>query len=139
MDEDIVSSLIEVKIIQNEIDVVQVRQLVKEQAIKLKFGLTEQTKLVTAASEITRNTLKYGLGGELSLYFVQTGFKEGLKLVFQDHGPGISDIEQALQNGFSSGRGMGLGLGGSQRLVSEFNIISKVGQGTTVTLIKWVA
>lgn len=96
MDEDVLSSLIEVKIIQNEIDIVQVRQLVKEQASRLKFGLTEQTKLITAASEIARNTLKYGLGGDLRLYHVQTGFKEGLKLVFQDHGPGIPDIERAL-------------------------------------------
>jgi serine/threonine-protein kinase RsbT len=139
MDDETITSPIARKVIAHEMDVVEVRQLVKKHAVKLKFGLTEQTKLVTAASEIARNTLKYGLGGDLKLYHIKTDFTEGLKLVFQDEGPGIADIAQALQNGFTSGKGIGLGLGGSKRLVSEFNIISKIGQGTIVTLIKWRA
>lgn len=118
-------------------DVVHVRTAVRRFAIEVKLGLVDQTKLVTAASEIARNTLDYGQGGEMRMDLVNNGVKSGVRLVFADNGPGIPDIDRALTDGFTSGSGMGLGLGGTKRLVDEFNIASKVNEGTTVTITKW--
>jgi serine/threonine-protein kinase RsbT len=118
-------------------DVVMARQKVRQWAIELKFSLVDQTKLVTAASELARNTLDYGLGGEMKIEVITAGVKSGLRLTFEDHGPGIPDIEQALKDGYTSGSGMGLGLGGSRRLVNEFKIESEVGKGTRVTVVRW--
>ncbi len=119
-------------------DVVRVRTAVRKFAIELKLGIVDQTKLVTAASEIARNTLDHGLGGQVRLEIVEKGGKRGLRLTFEDRGPGIPDVELALQDGYTSGRGMGLGLGGSRRLVDEFEILSKVNEGTIVMVTKWV-
>jgi serine/threonine-protein kinase RsbT len=118
-------------------DVVMARQKVRQWAIELRFGLVDQTKLVTAASELARNTLDYGLGGEMTIEVIASGAKSGLRLTFEDHGPGIPDIEKALKDGYTSGSGMGLGLGGSKRLVNEFEIESVVGKGTRVTVARW--
>ena len=113
------------------------RQVVREQAIALGFSLVDQTKLVTAASELGRNILNYGGGGEMQLARLAEGNRVGLKLVFVDQGPGIPDIEMAMKDGFTTGGGMGLGLGGAKRLSSEFNIESRVGAGTKVTITRW--
>ena len=117
--------------------VVGVRKLVREQALELKLSLVEQTKLVTAASELARNTIKYGGGGMVLSEMLSDGVRRGLRLVFADDGPGIADIEQALRDGFTSGGGLGLGLGGAKRLVDEFDIDSRSGEGTAVAIIKW--
>ncbi len=106
-------------------------------ATELKLGIVDQTKLVTAASEIARNTLDHGLGGNVRLEILEKGVKRGLRLTFEDNGPGIPDIPTALQDGYTSGKGMGLGLGGTRRLVDEFDIESQVDKGTTVTITKW--
>lgn len=118
-------------------DLVLVRQAVRTWSAELKFSLVEQTKMVTAASELARNTLDYGKGGEVKLELVQEGLRRGLRLCFEDKGPGIPDIELALRDGYTSGGGMGLGLGGAKRLVNEFDIVSKVGEGTRVTVTRW--
>jgi serine/threonine-protein kinase RsbT len=118
-------------------DVVNVRTSVRRLATELRFGIVDQTKVVTAASEIARNTLDYGRGGELRMDAIHNGLKAGLRLTFIDKGPGIRDVDQALTDGFSSGNGMGLGLGGTRRLMDEFNIASKLNEGTTVTITKW--
>lgn len=118
-------------------DVVLARQRVRQWAIELKFTLVDQTKLVTAASELARNALDHGKGGTMAIEELLNGSKAGLRLVFEDSGPGIPDIEQALKDGFTSGSGMGLGLGGSKRLVNEFSIESEVGKGTRVTVTRW--
>ena len=118
-------------------DVVSVRTSVRKLAAELRFGIVDQTKIVTAASEIARNTLDYGQGGDLRMEAVHNGIKTGLRLTFMDHGPGIRDVERALTDGFSSGNGMGLGLGGTRRLMDEFEIASKPNEGTTVTITKW--
>ncbi len=118
-------------------DVVVVRTSVRRLAADLRFGLVDQTKIVTAASEIARNTLDYGRGGDVQLQSVHNGQKKGVRLIFQDRGPGIRDLDQALTDGFTSGNGMGLGLGGTRRLMDEFDIASKVDEGTTVTITKW--
>jgi len=127
----------EVLPLKNSNDVVLARQKVRQWAIELRFSLVDQTKLVTAASELARNTLDYGLGGEMTIEVITAGVKSGLRLTFEDHGPGIPDIEQALKDGYTSGSGMGLGLGGSKRLVNEFWIESEVGKGTRVTVVRW--
>jgi serine/threonine-protein kinase RsbT len=127
----------EVLPLKNSSDVVMARQKVRQWAIELRFSLVDQTKLVTAASELARNTLDYGLGGEMAIEVVASGAKVGLRLTFEDHGPGIPDIQQALKDGYTSGSGMGLGLGGSKRLVNEFEIQSEVGKGTRVTVVRW--
>jgi serine/threonine-protein kinase RsbT len=123
--------------LKNSNDVVLARQKVRQWAIELKFSLVDQTKLVTAASELARNALDHGKGGELTIEVLSFGAKSGLRLTFQDRGPGISDIERALTDGFTTGSGMGLGLGGSKRLVNEFSIESEVGKGTKVTVVRW--
>lgn len=123
--------------LKNSNDVVLARQRVRQWAIELKFSLVDQTKLVTAASELARNALDHGKGGTMVIEELANGSKTGLRLTFQDKGPGIPDIEQALKDGFTSGSGMGLGLGGSKRLVNEFSIESEVGKGTKVTIARW--
>ena len=118
-------------------DIVRMRHVVREQAIALGFSLVDQTKLVTAASELARNILNYGGGGEMQLIKLHEGSRTGLRLVFIDQGPGIPDIDLAMKDGYTTGGGMGLGLGGAKRLSSEFSIQSKVGAGTTVTITRW--
>lgn len=127
----------ETLVIQSEPDVVLVRQAVRAWATALGFGAVDQTKIVTAASEITRNTLVYGRGGTATLEVVARQMRQGLRLIFDDHGPGIADMGQALRDGFTTGNSLGLGLGGAKRLVNEFYIESTVGEGTRVTLIRW--
>ena len=118
-------------------DVVLVRQAVRTWSVEMGFGLVEQTKMITAASELARNTLVYGGGGEVRLDALQEGARRGLRLTFRDRGPGIADIELALRDGYTSGNGLGLGLGGARRLVNEFEIDSRVGEGTSVTITRW--
>ncbi len=118
-------------------DVVLVRQAVRKWSIEQGFSLVDQTKMITAASELARNTLDYGGGGSVRLDALMNGVRKGLRLTFEDRGPGIADIEQALTDGFTTGRGMGLGLSGSRRLVNEFEIESKVGEGTRVVITRW--
>lgn len=117
--------------------VVSLRKLVRERATHIKLSLVDQTKLITAASELARNTLKYGGGGEAKISTISDGMKEGIRLRFSDSGPGIPNLEQALTDGFTSGGGLGLGLGGAKRLADEFEIHSKIGEGTVVAIIKW--
>jgi serine/threonine-protein kinase RsbT len=123
--------------ISKEQDVVSFRNRVKEYAIKIGMGLVNQTKLITAASELVRNMLRYAGGGEVSIEVVSRGREAGVRLTFVDKGPGIADIHQAMKDGYSTGKSLGLGLPGAKRLVAEFDIKSKVGEGTTVTIIKW--
>ena len=118
-------------------DIVLARQKVRQWSVELRFSLVDQTKLVTAASELARNALDYGQGGEMTIETLNSGARTGLRLTFEDHGPGIPDIEQAMRDGFTSGSGMGLGLGGSKRLVNEFHIESEVGKGTRITVARW--
>jgi serine/threonine-protein kinase RsbT len=118
-------------------DIVLVRQAVRKKAVALGFGLVDQTKVVTASSELARNMLNYGGGGTVQLEVVENDRRSGLRLVFEDHGPGIADIEQAMKDGYTSGHGMGLGLGGAKRLSHEFDILSKVGEGTRVSILRW--
>lgn len=118
-------------------DVVAVRQAVRKKAVALGFGLVDQTKVVTASSELARNTLDHGGGGTALLEILENDRKSGLRLVFEDQGPGIADIAQALTDGYTSGGGMGLGLGGSKRLAHEFEIESQPGIGTKVAIVRW--
>jgi serine/threonine-protein kinase RsbT len=118
-------------------DIVRVRQEVRSHAIAAGLGLVDQTKIVTAASELARNTLDYGHGGTATLEMLQNGVRRGIRIVFEDHGPGIPDVELALKDGYSSGKGMGLGLGGARRLCNEFSILSEPGKGTRVTIARW--
>jgi serine/threonine-protein kinase RsbT len=118
-------------------DVVLARQKVRQWAIEMKFTLVDQSKLVTAASELARNALEHGKGGQMVIEQVENSIKSGLKLVFEDRGPGISDLDAALRDGYTTGGGMGLGLGGSKRLVNEFQIESEPGKGTRVTVVRW--
>lgn len=120
-----------------EQDVVVFRNRVKEYAVKIGMGLVNQTKLITAASELVRNMLRYGNGGETLIEVISTGRENGIRLTFTDKGPGIPDIDKAMKDGFSTGKSLGLGLPGAKRLVSEFDIKSVVGAGTTVTITKW--
>lgn len=120
-----------------EQDVVLLRNRVKEVAVKIRMGLLNQTKLITAASELVRNMLRYGNGGNCLIEVVSRGRDNGVRLTFSDQGPGIPDIGQAMRDGFSTGKSLGLGLPGSKRLVNEFDIKSKVGEGTTVMILKW--
>jgi serine/threonine-protein kinase RsbT len=127
----------EVLPLKNSSDIVLARQKVRQWAIDLRFSLVDQTKLVTAASELARNALDYGKGGEMTIETLNSGGRAGLRLTFEDHGPGIPDIEQAMRDGYTTGAGMGLGLGGSKRLVNEFNITSEAGKGTRITVARW--
>jgi serine/threonine-protein kinase RsbT len=120
-----------------EQDVVPFRNRVKEYATKIGMGLVNQTKLITAASELVRNMLKYGKGGKVYIEVVSKGRENGIRLIFEDKGPGIPDVALAMKDGFSTGKSLGLGLPGTKRLVSEFDIQSVVGEGTKVTVIKW--
>lgn len=123
--------------VQNDRDVIVCRNRVKEVAVKIGMGLVNQTKLITAVSELARNMLIYGGGGNVLMEVVLRGREQGVKLTFQDRGPGIADIAKAMQDGFTTGKSMGMGLPGAKRLVSEFSIESTVGKGTTVKIIKW--
>ena len=123
--------------VRSEEDVVRVRQAVRALVVRLKFSLVDQTKIVTAASELARNTLVHGGGGETRLEIVHDGVRSGLQMTFEDQGPGIPDIDRALRDGFTSGGGLGLGLGGSKRLVSELRIETEVGMGSRITALKW--
>ena len=118
-------------------DVVRVRQKVRSWAIEMGFNLIDQTKLVTAASELARNTFDHGGGGEFRLEALNEGNRSDLKLTFEDHGPGIEDVELALKDGYTTVGGLGLGLGGSKRLVNEFDIFSRPGEGTRITVTRW--
>jgi serine/threonine-protein kinase RsbT len=118
-------------------DVVMIRQAVREWAVSCGFSLVDQTKIVTAASELARNAVLYGGGGTVRLEALNDGARRGLRLVFEDRGPGIPDVTAALKDGFSTGSGLGLGLGGARRLVNEFDIDSHPGEGTRVTITRW--
>lgn len=118
-------------------DIVNARQAVRSLAVELGFSLVDQTKIVTAASEIARNTVIYGGGGWAEIEPVEHLGRKGLRIVFQDEGPGIPDIEKALKDGYTTGSGLGLGLGGAKRLVNDFAIESKVGAGTRISLTRW--
>ena len=123
--------------IQREDDVVRVRQVSREWSIELGFSLVDQTKIVTAASELARNTKVYGGGGVLLAESLEEGGRRGLRLSFVDQGPGIPDVAAALKDGYTTGGGLGLGLGGARRLVNDFEIHSTPGQGTRVVVVKW--
>lgn len=123
--------------IQSADDVVRVRQVARQWAAELKLSLVDQTKLVTATSELARNTLEHGKGGTMRVEQVENGLRRGVRLTFEDNGPGIPNIELALQDGYTTGNGMGLGLSGSKRLVNEFEIKSEAGRGTTVRITRW--
>lgn len=123
--------------LRSDEDVVRLRQLVREQMVTAGFSLIDQTKIVTASSELARNTLRYGGGGEARVVQLSNGMRRGLALEFIDEGPGIPDIELALRDGYTTGGGMGLGLSGAKRLSDEFEIESAPGVGTTVKIRKW--
>ena len=118
-------------------DVVAVRQMVRTWAVEAGFSLIDQTKIVTAASELARNTIDYGGGGVARLELLTEGARRGLRVAFEDHGPGIPDVEKALTDHFTTGNGLGLGLGGARRLVNEFDISSRPGEGTRVVITRW--
>nr|WP_312990474.1 anti-sigma regulatory factor [Comamonas koreensis] len=120
-----------------EADIVASRQVVRKLAVQLKFSLVDQTKMITAASELSRNTVVYGGGGDMEWELVTDGLKQGLRLRFRDQGPGIPNLDLALKDGWTSGNGMGLGLSGSKRLVHEFELESTVGVGTCVSVTRW--
>ena len=126
----------EVLNIQSSADVVIVRQAVRQMAIAAGFSLVDQTKIVTAASELARNTLDYGGGGTVSIEQIDEP-RRGIRLTFRDQGPGIPNVELALKDGYTTGSGLGMGLSGSKRLMSEFKIVSEIGKGTCITVIKW--
>jgi serine/threonine-protein kinase RsbT len=118
-------------------DVVRMRAAVRQAAIAQGLSLVDQTKFVTAASELARNALDYGGGGAVDIELVQNGTRPGVRLTFSDRGPGIPDIEQALKDGFTTGGGLGLGLGGAKRLSNEFSIVSQPGAGTRIVIVRW--
>jgi serine/threonine-protein kinase RsbT len=118
-------------------DVVRVRQRMRELAVEVGFSLVDQTKIVTATSELARNTLEHGGGGIARLELVRDGGRRGMRLVCEDQGPGIADIQQALKDGYTSRNGLGLGLGGARRLMNDFGIESRPGEGTRVTVVRW--
>ena len=123
--------------LESEKDIVLARQLVRKIAQELAFSLVDQTKMVTAASELARNTVTYGGGGVLVWEMLADGVKKGLRLTFKDEGPGIANVSQAMTDGWTSGGGLGLGLSGAKRLVNEFEIDTRPGQGTRVTITRW--
>jgi serine/threonine-protein kinase RsbT len=123
--------------VRSDEDVVRVRQITRQWAVGLGFSLVDQTKIVTAASELARNTLIHGGGGSTRIEELRDGSRHGLRLTFEDKGPGIADVPQALRDGYTTGSGLGLGLGGARRLSSEFDIVSAAGQGTRVRITRW--
>lgn len=123
--------------IASDVDIVRARQAVRAKAAELGFGLVDETKLVTAASELARNALDHGGGGVMRMEVVHDGGRRGLRLTVQDHGPGIADPDLALTDGFTTGKGLGLGLGGARRLVDDFSLASAPGMGTTVAITRW--
>jgi serine/threonine-protein kinase RsbT len=127
----------EVTQLRSDQDVVRARQAVRGLSIELGFGLVDITKIVTASSELARNALQHGGGGTLTMEEIEDGIRRGVRLVFEDQGRGIPDIARALQDGYTTGTGMGLGLGGSRRLMHEFDIQSEPGKGTRVTVVRW--
>jgi serine/threonine-protein kinase RsbT len=127
----------EVVVIRSSADAVAVRQAVRSCAAEAGFGLVDQTKLVTAASELARNTINYGGGGTARLEILNDGLRRGVRVTFEDQGPGIQDIDLAMRDGYTTGQGLGLGLGGARRLVNEFEISSRVGEGTRVVITRW--
>lgn len=124
--------------IANEMDIVKARQMVRAAAVALGLKLVDQTKIVTAASELARNTLVYGRGGKMTIDVVVRGAQKGLRMTFEDQGPGIADLKLAMTDGYTTGSGLGMGLSGTKRLVSEFEIESQVGVGTRVVATKWI-
>jgi serine/threonine-protein kinase RsbT len=124
-------------VIEREQDVILFRNRVREFAQKIKMSLVNQTKLITAASELVRNMLKYANGGDITIEVVSRGRDNGIRLVFRDEGPGISDIKLAMKDGWSTAKSLGLGLPGAKRLVNDFNIVSELNKGTVITIIKW--
>jgi len=127
----------ETRPVRSSEDVVVVRQAVRALAIRLGFSLVEQTKIVTAASELARNTVDYGGGGIVRLQTLADGRRVGLRLTFEDKGPGIENLELVMRDGYTSGGGLGLGLGGARRLSNEFEIVSRPGEGTRVSIARW--
>lgn len=127
----------ETKPIYSQADIVYVRQTVRDWAIQSQFGIVDQTKIITAASELARNAYEYGKGGTMLIEALTTGIRKGLRLTFEDKGPGIKSMELALTDGYTTGGGLGMGLTGARRLVDEFDIQSTVGEGTKVTIVKW--
>lgn len=123
--------------VETEQDIVAVRQAVRKLSQELKFSLVDQTKMVTAASELARNTLIHGGGGTMCWEIIASGIRTGLRLCFEDHGPGIANLELAMMDGWTSGSGLGMGLSGSKRLVNDFDLQSVPGQGTKVTITRW--
>lgn len=123
--------------LRSEHDIVMARQHVRQLAVQLKFSLVDQTKMVTAASELARNALVYGGGGDMDWELVRADARTGLRLTFVDHGPGIADVGMALTDGWTSGNGLGLGLSGTRRLVNDFELHSAVGEGTRVVITRW--
>jgi serine/threonine-protein kinase RsbT len=132
-----VAERVETLTLRNSEDVVVVRQHVRAMAIEAGLKLVDQTKIVTAASELARNTVIYGGGGTLLLETVTNGIRIGVRLTFEDHGPGIADVELAMKDGYTTGGGLGLGLSGAKRLSNEFEIASKPGEGTRITITRW--
>ncbi len=127
----------EVLKINQEQDVVLVRKLARDYANDLRFSMTNQTKLVTAASELARNIIKYAGSGTVELNIIQNEYRDGIQMIFKDQGPGIADIPKVMAGGYTTGGGLGLGLSGSKKLVNEFNLQSVVGEGTCIKLILW--
>ena len=123
--------------LQAERDIVMCRQMVRKLTQQVKFSLVDQTKMITAASELSRNTVVYGGGGEMRWEIVQQGIRTGLRLAFEDKGPGIADVALALTDGWTSGSGLGVGLSGSRRLVNDFDLRTVPGEGTCVTVTRW--
>lgn len=123
--------------LRTDADIVRMRQMVRAWAIEVSLSLVDQTKLVTAASELGRNTRIYGGGGDITIEIVENGGRRGVRLTFADRGPGIPDVELALKDGYTSGGGLGLGLGGAKRLCNEFQIITAPGEGTTIIVTRW--
>lgn len=123
--------------IRSKHDIVRIRQAVRRRAGELGFGLVDQTKMITAASELARNALDHGGGGDMHMAAVDDGRRQGLRLVFEDQGPGIENLDRALRDGYSTGAGLGLGLSGAGRLVHEIEVDSEPGRGTRVTIVRW--
>ncbi len=123
--------------VQASADIVLVRQAVRRWAVEMGFSLVDQTKIVTATSELARNTLEHGRGGTARIESIENDLRRGLRVTFEDHGPGIPDIDLAMRDGYTTGQGLGMGLGGARRLVNEFDIESSPGKGTRVTIVRW--